>query len=218
MATCCRTLPQRHDAAKIATWPRPSLRHERHHKCRSWREEIRALQSARPIIQVVIPLFPLTLPLLLACLASGAAKTSLPHVIDLSAQDTFIKAGIGRAQQSEIAKLIERSSADWEQSRITQMRARRVSLAPGKMDGLILHSTAPEDCGATGNCLLVVLRQHGGHWQLILPEAFADGFGVSRIMHNGVYDLAISTNESADKSSLTVLTFDGTRYRSSSAP
>jgi hypothetical protein len=102
---------------------------------------------------------------------------SLPRITDLSKQDTFAKAGISPAQQSEIAKLIEENTADWEHSRITQIQARRVSLSPGKMDGLILHSTAPEDCGATGNCLLTVLRRQGSRWQVVLPDAFAKGFG-----------------------------------------
>ena len=158
-----------------------------------------------------------TAPLLvsLLCLAMSQAATSLPRIIGLSKQDTFARAGISPAQQSKIAKLIEESSADWERSRITQMRARRVSLSSGQMDGLVLHATAPQDCGGTGNCMLAVLRRQGSHWQVILSDAFADGFGFSRTTHNGLYDLALSANESADSSSVTLLAFDGSRYRSS---
>ena len=158
----------------------------------------------------LLPVLPL---LLLACLAASPETPSLPRITDLSKQDTFAKAGISPAQQSAIAKLLEENSSDWEPNRITQMRVRRVTLSPGKMDGLILHSTASQDCGATGNCLLVVLRRRGSQWQPVLPEAFADGFGLSRTSHGGVYDLAVAGNESAESSSLTVFAFDGSRYR-----
>ena len=172
-------------------------------------------QFTRTIIQRVISLSPTLLLLLLACLAASPATPLLPRLIDLSPQDTFTKAGIRLAQQSEIAKLIEESSTDWERGRIAQMRVRPVALSPGKLNGLILHATAPEDCGGTGNCLLAVLRRQGSRWQVVLPEAFADGFGLSRTTHHGVYDLAVSANESADANSITLFAFDGSRYRRS---
>ena len=153
-------------------------------------------------------------PLLLFVLWQATAPAA-SELQSLSATDTFEKAQISKAAQAQIADALEANSVDWDRGRITQLRARRVSLTPGKKDGLMVLSTASADCGATGNCFFAILRQEGGSWRVVLQDAVIDGFAVSKELHHGLYDVKLSANQSAETSVISVMAFNGTEYHAS---
>ena len=130
----------------------------------------------------------------------------------LNSSDTFANAHISKATQTRIAELLEQNSVDWDRGRLSQLRARRVSLMPEKNDGLALLSTATEDCGATGNCFFTILQQNEKGWRVVLRETAIEGFTIINDTHHGLYDIKLSTNDSAESSLLYVAAFDGNEY------
>jgi hypothetical protein len=126
--------------------------------------------------------------------------------------DTLATARVSKASQAEIADLLEKNSADWDRGRIAQLRARRVALTPGKLDGLALQSSASEDCGATGNCFFLIVQEQGKAWRVVLNETAIEGFSITKQTHHGLYDLELSANDSAQTSTLSVMAFDGSVY------
>jgi hypothetical protein len=143
---------------------------------------------------------------------SAASTQAAPALQSLTASDTFTKAEIPKAAQAQIADLLEKNSVDWDHGRVSQLRARRVSLTPGKKDGLAVRSTASIDCGATGNCFFAILQQTGNGWRVVLRETSIEGFNIAKDMHHGLHDIKISANISADTSMQWVMVFDGTEY------
>ena len=142
-------------------------------------------------------------------------QTAAPVPSDLqslTSADTFESAQISKAAQAQIAEMLEGSSADWDRARMAQLRARRVLLTPGKKDGLAVLSTASADCGATGNCFFSILQQAGDGWKVLLPDATIDGFAITKDVHNGLYDVKLSANQSAETSMISVMEFNGTEY------
>ena len=130
----------------------------------------------------------------------------------LNSNDTFAAAQISKAAQAEIADLIEKNSVDWDRGRISELRVRRVALTPSKKNGLAVLSTASVDCGATGNCFFMILQQKENGWRVVLRDTAIDGFAIMKHSHHGFYDLELSSNDSAETSSLYVMAFDGTEY------
>ena len=150
---------------------------------------------------------------LLVLLQVGMAATqSRSGMESLNPSDTFANAQISKAAQAQIADLLEQNSADWDRARISQLRVRRVSLTPEKNDGLVLLSTASEDCGATGNCFFTILQQNEKGWRMVLRETAVDGFAITKETHHGLYDVKLSANDSAESSTLYLAAFDGTEY------
>jgi len=130
----------------------------------------------------------------------------------LNSSDTFAAAQISKAGQAEIADLLERNSVDWDRSRISQLRVRRVALMPGKKDSLALLSTASVDCGATGNCFFMMLQQKQNGWRVVLRDTAINGFTITKHTHHSLYDLELSSNDSAETGNVYVMAFDGTEY------
>ena len=142
----------------------------------------------------------------------GTGAQSQLAMQSLNSSDTFSAAQISKADQAEIAELLEKNSVDWDRARVSQLRARRVALTPGDKDGLAVLSTAPVDCGVTGNCFFAVLQLKDKGWRVVLRDTSVDGFAITRRTHHGLYDLELSSNDSADTSRLYVMAFDGTLY------
>src|SRR5882724_9733045 len=78
----------------------------------------------------------------------GTGAQSQLAMQSLNSSDTFSAAQISKADQAEIAELLEKNSVDWDRARVSQLRARRVALTPGDKDGLAVLSTAPVDSGS----------------------------------------------------------------------
>jgi hypothetical protein len=130
----------------------------------------------------------------------------------LNAGDTFAAAQVSKADQSEIADLLEKNSVDWDRGRMSQLRARRVALTPDKSDGLALQSSASVDCGATGNCFFLIVQKQERGWRIVLRESAVEGFFITKQTHHGLYDIKLSTNDSAETSTVSVMAYDGTVY------
>jgi hypothetical protein len=143
---------------------------------------------------------------------AGTLAQAPAVMTSLTSSDTFANAQISQAEQTEIFELLEKNTVDWDRGRAPQLRVRRVFLTSGKKDGLAVLSTAPDDCGATGNCFFMVLQQRENRWRVVLHETAIEGFRITTQMHHGLYDVELSGNDSAESSSLFVMAFDGTEY------
>ena len=107
---------------------------------------------------------------------------------------------------------MEQSAYDTPDSWEKELRVRRVDLGSGP--GVVLRGTALL-CGATGNCQIWVFRKMDGRWvSLFGNEApVAEGFQLGPNVTNGIKDLTISANVSADAGGRTTYRFDGKGYR-----
>lgn len=150
--------------------------------------------------------------LLLVGLQVGAGAQPPLAMQSLTAGDTFAAAQISKTAQGQIADLLEKNTVDWDRSRISKLRVRRIALTPDKKDGLAVLSTASVDCGATGNCLFMILQQKKSGWRLVLHDIAIERFAITRHTHNGFYDLELSANDSAETGALYQMAFHGTEY------
>ena len=150
--------------------------------------------------------------LLLLALQITAGVPVRSAMQSLNAGDTFVAAQISKADQAEIVDLLENNSVDWDRGRVSQLRARRISLTPLRKDGLAVQSTASVDCGATGNCFFLIFQQQDKGWHIVLSETAIDRFAITKQKHHGLYDVELSANDSSETSTRSVMIFDGTAY------
>jgi hypothetical protein len=148
-----------------------------------------------------LPLF------LLSMLASFAtAKT-------LSTSDTFATAKLMQREVSQLIPALEQLAYDIPDSWNTELRAKRIDL--GSSPGLVLEGTNLL-CGGTGNCQIFVFRRVNDRWiplfqgQAPICEAFTFGPGTT----NGIKNLTVAANQSAETAQRVTYQFDGKFYRS----
>ena len=96
--------------------------------------------------------------------------------------------------------------------RLTSMSERR----PSALNGVLRRDGRSNGCGATGNCQLWIFRKAGGKWLSMFGSdqaPIAEGFQLGPARSQGVKDLAIAANSSAEASQRVTYKFDGKQYR-----
>ena len=128
--------------------------------------------------------------------------------------DTFASAGLSAKEVHEIVAAVEASAYDTPDSWTSELRVKKVAL--GSAPGLIVRGTKLL-CGATGNCQTWVFRKADGNWFSLFkseepPVVESAQLGPS--VTNGIKDLSVGANLSAQSSQRVTYKFDGTEYRS----
>lgn len=148
----------------------------------------------------------LSLLLVLSMITSfGNAKT-------LGTGDTFAAAKLTQKEVSQIIPLLEQLAYDIPDSWNTELRAKRIDL--GSSPGLVLEGTNLL-CGGTGNCQIFVFRRVNDRWislfqgQAPICEVFTVGPGTT----NGIKNLMVAANQSAETAQRVTYRFDGQFYR-----
>jgi|SRR5947207_468503 len=141
------------------------------------------------------------------------AGTALAQMQSLGPRDTFSSVKLSAREIQEVIAAVEASAYDTPESWTKELRVRRVDL--GTNPGLVAQGTSLL-CGGTGNCQVFVLRKLNGKWvslfgldQAPIAESFQFGPGVS----NGIKDLTIAANSSAEARQHVRYRFDGKLYR-----
>ena len=75
-----------------------------------------------------------------------------------------------------------------------------------------MQSTSLNDCGATGNCPIWVLRETNAAVQLVLGNAVGDAIGLQTEKEQGLKNILLSSNQSAKSNFVAVFVFDGQKY------
>jgi len=110
-----------------------------------------------------------------------------------------------------IATVLENSADDWQRERTPALRFKRVALLGAKPDAVFVRSTSAQDCGATGNCPVWLLRQRSGVFELLLSD-FADDVSLADQRGSGWRNIVLGSNRSAETSELRVFAFDDHTY------
>jgi hypothetical protein len=138
---------------------------------------------------------------------------ALAQMQTVGVNETITAAKLSASEVREIIMGVEQSAFDTPDSWEKELRVRRVDLGNGR--GLVVRGTALL-CGATGNCQIWVFRSVNGRWVSLFggEEApVAEGFQLGPASTNGVKDLTISVNVSADAGKIVTYKFDGKVYR-----
>jgi hypothetical protein len=138
---------------------------------------------------------------------------AIAQMQSLGPKDTFATAKLSAAEVEDILKQVERSAYDQPDDWTSELRVRRVDL--GSRPGLVLHGSKLL-CGATGNCQLWVFRREGGKWLTLFSgdqAPIAEGFQLGPNLANGIEDLTITANSSAEAQARATYKFDGRFYR-----
>ena len=131
----------------------------------------------------------------------------------LGAGDTFAAAKLTQKEVNQIIPALEQLAYDTPDSWSTELRAKRIDL--GSSPGLVLEGTNLL-CGGTGNCQIFVFRRVNDRWislfegQAPICEAFTIGPGTT----NGIKNLMVAANQSAETVQRVSYQFDGQFYRS----
>ena len=128
-------------------------------------------------------------------------------------EETLAKLGLPQAELKQVISGVEAAAYDSPDSWEKELRARRVSL--GAAPGLVLRGTDLL-CGATGNCQIFVFRRVGDKWLALFEGEQApvvEGFSFGPGLAQGIKDLHVISNSSADKSAQATYRFDGKFYR-----
>ena len=139
--------------------------------------------------------------------------TSFATAKTLGAADTFAAAKLTQKDVSQLIPALEELAYDTPDSWNTELRAKRIDL--GSSPGLVLEGTNLL-CGATGNCQIFVFRRVNDRWislfqgQPPICDAFTFGPGTL----NGIKNLTVATNQSAETAQRVTYQFDGQFYRS----
>jgi hypothetical protein len=145
---------------------------------------------------------------LLVSLAFGQTMVTRAQVL---IDQTPAEANISRVELDLIATILENSADDWQRERAPGLRFKRVALSGAKLDAVFVRSTSAEDCGATGNCPVWLLRQRAGGFELLLTD-FADDVNLADQRSKGWRNIVLATNRSAESSELRVFAFDEHTY------
>ena len=125
--------------------------------------------------------------------------------------ETFANAKLSGKEIREIIAAVEQSADDTPVSWEKELRVRRVDLGGGA--GLVVRGTRLL-CGATGNCEMWVFRKAKDRWVSLFEDPpIAEGFEFASAVTNGVRNLTVTANFSADTIKRTSYKFDGSMYR-----
>ncbi|MGE5724132.1 MAG: hypothetical protein ACM34G_03090 [Acidobacteriota bacterium] len=128
-------------------------------------------------------------------------------------EETLAKLGLPQAELTQVISGVEAAAYDSPDSWEKELRARNISL--GAVPGLVLQGTDLL-CGATGNCQIFVFRRVGEKWLALFEGEEApvvEGFSFGPGLAQGIKDLHVISNSSADKSTQATYRFDGKFYR-----
>ena len=129
-------------------------------------------------------------------------------------KDTFASAKLSDKEVQAIIAAVESSAYDTAESWTDELRVKRVELGSGQ--GLIVRGTKLL-CGATGNCQTWVFRRVGGKWTSLFGAEEApvvESVSLGPSATNGIKNLTVSANLSAEAKKKTTYRFDGREYRS----
>jgi hypothetical protein len=145
------------------------------------------------------------------CLVS--ALTTFANTKTLGAADTFAAAKLTKKEITQLIPVLQQLAYDIPDSWNTELRAWRVDL--GNRPGLVLEGTNLL-CGGTGNCQIFVFRNVNEQWvSLFQAEApIGDTFTFGPDTTNGIKDLNVASNQSAQTEHRARYRFDGQFYRS----
>jgi hypothetical protein len=138
--------------------------------------------------------------------------TSFATAKTLGTADTFAAAKLTQKEVSQLIQALERLAYDIPDSWNTELQAKRIDL--GSSPGLVLEGTNLL-CGGTGNCQIFVFRQVKDRWislfqgQAPICESFTFGPGTT----NGIKNLTVAANQSAETAQRITYQFDGQFYR-----
>jgi hypothetical protein len=125
--------------------------------------------------------------------------------------ETFASAKLSGKEIRDIISAVEQSADDTPVSWEKELRVRRVDLGGGA--GLVVRGTRLL-CGATGNCEMWVFRKAKDRWVSLFEDPpIAEGFEFASAVTNGLKDLTVTANLSADTFQRTDYRFDGSVYR-----
>jgi len=147
---------------------------------------------------------------ILVFLATSAAFAQMQSV---GLNETFSFAKLSAKEVQEIIAGVEKSAFDTPDSWEKELRVRRVDL--GNAPGVVVRGTALL-CGGTGNCQIWVFRSVSGKWVSLFGDAgapVAEGFQLGPTATQGIKDLTISANVSAEGAKRTTYKFEGKVYR-----
>jgi hypothetical protein len=139
--------------------------------------------------------------------------TSFATAKTLGTADTFAAAKLMQKEVSQLIPALEQLAYDIPDSWNTELRAKRIDL--GSSPGLVLEGTNLL-CGGTGNCQIFVFRRVNDRWislfqgQAPICETFTFGPGTT----NGIKNLTVVANQSAETAQRVTYQFDGQFYRS----
>jgi hypothetical protein len=141
------------------------------------------------------------------------ALTTCANSKTLGAAETFAAAKLPKKEITQLIPVLEQLAYDIPDSWNTELRARRVDL--GNSEGLVLEGTNLL-CGGTGNCQIFVFRKVNEQWvPLFQAEApLGDAFTFGPETSNGIQDLSVASNQSAEAVHRVRYRFDGQFYRS----
>lgn len=128
-------------------------------------------------------------------------------------EETLAKLGLPQAELTQVISGVQAAAYDSPDSWEKELRARKISL--GAVPGLVLQGTDLL-CGATGNCQIFVFRRVGEKWLALFEDEEApvvEGFSFGPGLAQGIKDLHVISNSSADKSTQATYRFDGKFYR-----
>jgi hypothetical protein len=127
-------------------------------------------------------------------------------------QDTFTNAKLSPEEIKEIVAAIELTAYDTPDSWTDELRVKRVEL--GSLPGLVVRGSKLL-CGGTGNCQTWVFGRKNGKWLCLFGDenSIVEGVQLGPEITNGIKDLTVSANSSAEQSTTQSYKFDGTKYR-----
>lgn len=140
----------------------------------------------------------------------GLASAQVEH---LREDERIAKIKLPAPELKQIISAVEATAFDSPDSWEKELRARRISL--GSEPGLVLQGSDLL-CGGTGNCQVFVFRRVGKDWVSLFAAEQApviEGFSFGPEARNGIKDLHVIANSSAQKSTHVTYRFDGKFYR-----
>ena len=127
-------------------------------------------------------------------------------------QDTFANAKLSPEEIKEIVAAVEPTAYDTPDSWTDELRVKRAEL--GSLPGLVVRGSSLL-CGGTGNCQTWVLGRKNGKWLCLFGDqnSIVEGVQLGPEITNGIKDLTVSANSSAERSTTQTYKFDGEKYR-----
>ena len=147
------------------------------------------------------------------CAVFLGAMQSIAQMQSLRPSDTFAGAKLSTKEAREIIGAVELSAYDTPDSWKKELRVRRVDLSG--YQGLVVQGSNLL-CGGTGNCQIWIFRKAGDRWVSMFGSdsaPIAEGFQLGPSTTQGVKDLTLVTNSSAEGDERAVYRFDGKQYR-----
>lgn len=140
-----------------------------------------------------------------ALMAQQTPSAAAPHRIS--------GLGLSADERRQILAAVARSAFDTPDSWEEELSAIRVDL--GSSPGIVLQGTNLL-CGGTGNCQLFVMRKTNGRWVSLFGNdqaPMADSFELGPDVTQGIKDLTVTTNSSANSGQRVKYRFDRHMYR-----